>query len=219
MVCKRQPSSQLPPKVRHTAAAVIRGRGAEMQVASVLGTTSRRAVLGIIASAPLVGMAGAELTIAIGPPVETTILRRTREGRQLSRTRYHTAESFFAPIEAGFLSFQSDLLYQTGIALQLALSSHLLDIGFDDAWCAHNIGLHVDRSLTYANATGLGHECPELARLAEFLSPYGRWRNPYFVMRKTPCPFSCERIRELTRELLDQVREVTGHPQPRERRG
>lgn len=102
--------------------------------------------------------------------------------------------------------------------LQLALSSHLLDVGFDDAWCAQNIGLHVDRSLTYASATGLGHECPELARLAEFLSPYGRWRNPDDAMRKTPCPFSYERVCGLTRELLDRVRAVTGQPRPRARR-
>lgn len=219
MACKHQPLSQLSPTVRDLAATVIRGRGAEMEVADVRCTTSRRTLLGIIALAPLVGAASAEFGVAVRPAVETMAVRRTREGRQLSRTRYHTAESFFVRIEAGFLSCQSDLLYQTGIVLQLALSSHLLDIGFDDAWCARNIGLFVNKSLAQANATGLGHECPELARLADFLSPYGRWRNPDVPIRKTPCPFSDEWISGLTRELLDRVREVTGHPRPRSHRG
>lgn len=200
-------------------AAAIRDRGSQAQLFDARSATSRRALLGIIASAPLVGAAGAELSIAVRPAVEPMALRRTREGRQLSRIRYHTAESFFAPIEAGALSCTSDLLYQCGIVLQLALSSHLLDVGFDDAWCARNIGLHVDKSLTHANATGLGQQCPELARLAEFLSPYGRWRNPDVSARANPCPFSHERICELARELLERVREVTGHPRLRTRRG
>lgn len=180
--------------------------------------TSRRAFLGVLGSTPLLGLAGrdpAREAPAIAIADQSVPLRRTSEGRELSRVRYHNAESFFAPIGAGLLSCQSDLLYQTGIVLQLALSSHLLDVGFEDARCAQNIGLHVDRSLTYANATGLGHECPELARLVMFLSPYGRWRNPGVGTRANACPFSHERVCKLTRALLERVREVTGYPRPR----
>lgn len=185
-----------------------------------IGGTTRRALLGLIPAVPLAGLACAELAStapSAGIVDQPIMLHRTRQGRQLSRVRYRTAESFFAGIGAGILSCQSDLLYQAGIVLQLGLSSHLLDVGFDDTWCAQNIGLYVNRSLVYANATGLAHECPELARLAEFLSPYGRWRNPDVATHATRCPFSHERIRELARDLLDRVREVTGHTRPRTR--
>lgn len=180
--------------------------------------TSRRAFLGVLGSAPLLGLAGGEPALAATSTAiasQSVPLRRARDARKLSRVRYQNAESFFASIESGFLTRQSDLLYQTGIALQLALSAHLLDIGFADMWCARNIGLHVDKSLGWANATGLGHDDPDLNRLAEFLSPYGRWRNADASAAPERCPFSYEQICGLTRELLERVREVTGHSRPR----
>jgi hypothetical protein len=202
-------------------AAAIRDRGVTAQFAEAHGFTSRRGLLGALAVAPLAALSTAEVDhfgALIGVPNELVPLRRTREGRRLSRIRYHNAESFFAPVEQGFLSRQSDRLYQVGITLQLALSSHLLDVGFDDAWCAKNIGLHVNRSLEHANATRLGHDCPELTRLAEMLSPYGRLRDADVSRASSPWPFSNELICRLTRELLERVREVTGHSRPRRRR-
>src|SRR3546814_2156629 len=66
------------------------------------------------------------------PPLDRAApdVSRTREGRLLSRSRYRNAESFFLAI--GELRFPDtgDLLYQTGIVAQMALSSHLLDVGF-----------------------------------------------------------------------------------------
>lgn len=183
-----------------------------------LGATSRRSMLGAFAAAPLAAWSTAQpvqFEIPIGVPNGFVLLRRTREGRLLSRVRYHRAESFFVPIKRGFPFRRSDQLYQIGIVLQLALSAHLLDVGFDDAWCVRNIGLYLSRSLEHANATGLGHDCPELKRLAEFLSPYGRWRNPDASAAADACPFSLDRICRLTRELLERVREVTGHSRPR----
>jgi hypothetical protein len=56
-----------------------------------------------------------------------------------------------------------------------------------------------------------------LKGLAEFLSPYGRWRNPDGSAAANTCPFSHEQMCGLTRELLDRVREVTGHSRPRGR--
>ena len=79
-------------------------------------------------------------------------LLRTREGRDLSRARYQRAKEFQRSLEPGAPGEWTDFLYCTGIVVQLALSCHLLDVGFPDAWCARHIGLHVDRSLAYANA-------------------------------------------------------------------
>lgn len=196
----------------------IREGGAEARLVEVRSSTSRRDLLGALAVAPLAALSTAEagrFGVLVGVPSGLVPLRRTREGRQLSRIRYHNAESFFAPVEQGVLSRQNDALYHVGITLQLAFSAHLLDVGFDDAWCANNIGLYVNKSLEHANATGLGHDCSELKRLADVLSPYGRLRNADVSTASSPCPFSNEQICRLTRELLERVREVTGHSRPR----
>ena len=93
-------------------------------------------------------------------------LQRTREGRNLSRERYRRAEEFMPSLAPEAPGDWPDFLYSTGIVAQLALSSHLLDVGFPDTWCARYVGLHIDRSLAYANASGFGYECAETARLA-----------------------------------------------------
>ena len=141
--------------------------------------------------------------------------RRTREGRVLSLSRYRNAESFFAEIEEMRFTDPGDLLYQAGIVAQMAFSSHLLDVGFDDQWCARSIGLHIGKALTYANATGLNYQSPELERLALVLSPYSKWRNPGVDRSRPPIPTSLRNIPLLLRDLLDHVRGVTGHPSPR----
>jgi hypothetical protein len=204
--------------MRIAGVAAIRAGGAEAQLVDVGGSTSRRDLLGALAVAPLAAFSTADVGrfgVPIGVSSELVALRRTREGRNLSRVRYRNAESFFAPVEQGFLSRQTDQLYHTGIALQLALSSHLLDVGFDDEWCARSIGLYVTKSLACANATGLGHDYPELRQLAEILSPYGRWRNAEVTGSAHPCPFSHEQVCGITRDLIERVREVTGHSRPR----
>jgi len=140
---------------------------------------------------------------------------RTREGRLLSRCRYRNAESFFLAIGERLFSDTSDLLYQTGIVAQLALTSHLLDVGFDDRWCARHIGLHIDKALAYANATGLNYRSPALEQLAPVLSPYSVWRNPDLDGSRPPVPAPLPDIPPLLRDLLDHVRGVTGHTRPR----
>jgi hypothetical protein len=217
MVAKQQfPPASLE-KTRIPSGA-IREPHAGTQTVQARGSTSRRDILGALAAAPLAAVSAAEGGRFGGPPAvarELVSFRRSREGRHLSRVRYHRAESFFAPVEQGFPEGTNDRLYQVGIVLQLALSSHLLDVGFSDAWCAQTIGLYVNRSLERANATGLGHDCPDLKSLAEFLSPYGRWRNADVRTSADVCTFSHERICRLTRDVLERVREVTGHPRPR----
>lgn len=140
-------------------------------------------------------------------------LLRTRAGRSLSRERYRRAEAFMLTIAPGTSGDWPDYLYQAGIVAQLALSSHLLDVGFPDNWCASHIGLKVDRSLAYANATGLGYECEKTDRLAQVLTPYWKWNRRALV--DTPCPdddgFTPDQVSILLRALLDHVKHVTGH--------
>ena len=146
------------------------------------------------------------------------VLERSRARRALSDTRYRNAESFLLAIEERLFSDTSDLLYQTGIVVQLALTSHLLDVGFDDRWCARHIGLHIDKALAYANATGLNYQSAALERLAPVLSPYNVWRNPDLDGSQPPVPNSLPDIPALLREMLDHVRGVTGHACPRRRK-
>jgi len=112
-----------------------------------------------------------------------------------------------------------DFLYSTGIVAQLALSSHLLDVGFPDTWCARYVSLHIDRSLAYANASGFGYECAETARLAAVLSPYWKWNHRHLVDRPHPKDggFTSDQVRTLLRALMDHVGHVTGHGQSRRR--
>jgi hypothetical protein len=222
MVAKHHSGSALSSTMPIPGGAAIRDRGGEAQLVEVRSSTSRRDLLGALAVAPLAALSTGEVGhfgMPIGVPSEIVPLRRTREGRHLSRIRYHNAEGFFAPVERGFLLGQNDELYHVGITLQLALSSHLLDVGFDDAWCAKNIGLYINRSLEHANATGLGHDCSELKRLGDILSPYGRLRDADVSVASSLCPFSNEQICRLTRDLLQRVRDVTGHSRPRRCRG
>ncbi|HEX8055645.1 MAG TPA: hypothetical protein VF481_03205 [Novosphingobium sp.] len=117
------------------------------------------------------------------------------------------------PLEPEYPGDWPEYLYGSGIVAQLALSSHLLDVGFPDDWCARYIGLFVARSLAYANATGLGLDCSETARLAEVISPYSKWNSCSLAEGKRPNDggFTPEQIRELLEVLLHHVGQVTGH--------
>ncbi|MEO9129705.1 MAG: hypothetical protein ABI240_00705 [Sphingomonas sp.] len=189
---------------------------------SVGAGTSRRALLRALGTTPIAASAavtspwGAALAALHAEHAdEPAFLCRSREGRSLSRFRYHRAESFFQTIEAGILTSNDEILYYSGIVAQLALSGHLLDIGFEDEWCACHIGLRVAKGLAYANATGLGHACPDMARLAAVLTPYWKWRQPRW---DEPMPadggFTAEEVHPLLRALLNRVHEATGHRRP-----
>ena len=141
-------------------------------------------------------------------------LERTPQGRQLSRSRYHNAECFFRLRHSSSRAVDADDLYSSGIVIQLGLSAHLLDVGFDDQWCALNIGLHVSRSLAFANATGFHFDAPDFELLAALLSPYGKWRHG-LNFSEADFPFTAGEIGTLVRLLLDRVHAITGHPRPR----
>ncbi len=183
-------------------------------------TTSRRTMLGALA---LTAVAAAPSCVeGFGDcrgEKKLPVLQRTRAGRNLSRARYLNAERFFATLSDRVPMRKNDLLYQAGIVAQLGLSAHLLDVGFSDAWCAKHIGLHVSKSLRYANASGFGHSCYNTDRLANVLSPYGQWRNPAWdCAPPSDGEFTLELIVPLLRQLLDRVGEVTGHCRPRNER-
>lgn len=188
------------------------------------GSASRRSFLKAIAAVPIVGRSAAlpaQSSLAINAaallskPELPTNLSRSQEGRRGSRFRYHNAESFFLGVERDIVQDERDRLYRIGIVLQLGLSSHLFDVGFTDQWCCRNIGLHISRSLAFANATGFGFERPEFDLLAAILSPYSRWRYPGPDERIADVPFTPVQLRAHTRALLDHVHRVTGHPRPR----
>ena len=187
-------------------------------------TTSRRALLRALTAAPVV---------AVSMPVpspwshalaslhqdyrdEPVTIMRTKEGRALSRRRYHVAEGFLPDRESATSASWHNHLYRAGITAQLALSSHLLDVGFPDDWNARHIGLRVAKSLAYANATGFGHECPDMARLAGVLTPYWKWNQVRLFGEPEPDDggFTVVQVRLLLRTLLDRVHDLTGHPRP-----
>ncbi|MGH6616714.1 hypothetical protein [Sphingomonas sp.] len=190
-----------------------------------IGGTSRRALLSrlvaIPVAVPAIASPWTEALAALHERYEDApaLLRRSREGRSLSRDRYHCAEISFSPIEAGFFSdlrYVRETLHQAGGIAKLALCAHLLDVGFPDAWNAEHIRQDIAKALAYANTTGFGHVCPDLARLAVILSPYWKWGYPHLI-GDPPMDdggFTPDQVRPLIRTLLDRVHDVTGHPRP-----
>lgn len=150
---------------------------------------------------------------------EPVRLLRTKQGRSLSRDRYKRAEQFAAMLSPDAPFDWPDFLYSTGIVVQLALSSHLLDVGFPDSWCARYISLHVDRSLAYANVTAFGYDCPETARLMQVLAPYWKWNRRNLMDGQHPDDggFTPDEVRALVAALLGHVCQVTGHARSRQR--
>jgi hypothetical protein len=141
-------------------------------------------------------------------------LRRSRESRDLSRDLFQSAEIAFAGIDAGFFRRHiRTTLHQAGAVAKLALCACLLDVGFSDAWNAEHIRQDIAKALAYANATGFGLDCPDMARLAAILTPYWKWGYPHLI-GDPPMDdggFSPEQVCLLIRALLDRVHDVTGH--------
>ncbi|PZU07384.1 MAG: hypothetical protein DI606_16610 [Sphingobium sp.] len=146
-------------------------------------------------------------------------LLRTREGRALSLERYLRAGEFMGSLTSGMADDTAYFFYSAGIVAQLAMSSHLLDVGFPDMWCAKYIGLHVDRSLAYANATAFGYENAATEQLMAILSPYWKWNSLSRAQGIKPDDggFGSDEVREIISALVDHVAEVTGHTCPARR--
>lgn len=138
-------------------------------------------------------------------------LARSKQARRLSGSRYRNAEAFYSAIDRPGKIGGHDLLYQAGIVAQLALNSHLLDVGFDERWCARQVGFDVHLALSLANSTGFDHQCQSFGELAAILSPYSKWRNPNYWGERTRLPDVMPDVASLLRSLLNHTREVTGH--------
>ncbi len=183
-------------------------------------STSRRALLRGLTVAPVVASAivspwaKAVASLYRHYDDEPTTLIRTKEGRALSGDRYHSAEISFWAFEAGFFAGSTRVtLHQAGGVAKLALCAHLLDVGFPDDWNAAHIRQDIAKALAYANATGFGHDCPDMARLATILTPYWKWGYPHLI-GDPPMDdggFTPDRVRPLIRVLLDRLADVTGH--------
>lgn len=177
---------------------------------------SRRGLLSSLAAMPIAFSSSSTSQFAHPSDAEErpAKLERTLQNRQLSRVRYHNAEGFFRSPSPFGEELDGDRIYSIGIVIQLGLSAHLLDVGFDDQWCARHIGLHVSRSLSLANETGLSFNPAGFELLTALLSPYGKWRDaPRTAV--LDFPFTDREVGSLVRLMLDRVRDVTGHPRPR----
>ncbi|KEZ21173.1 hypothetical protein CP98_00623 [Sphingobium yanoikuyae] len=152
---------------------------------------------------------------------EPAMMERTKEGRSISRFRYHNAERWMTTLAADFLTeprFAQEALHRAGFVTQQALCAYLLDIGFSDAWNARHIKQDIAKALAYANACGFGHGCPDMTRLAVILSPYWKWGYHYDDWeedRPRTGGFIPATITPLVRALVDRVHDVTGHPRPK----
>ncbi|WP_404478994.1 hypothetical protein [Novosphingobium sp. BL-52-GroH] len=191
---------------------------------SISGAASRRSLLQVLAFGAISLPTAASRPETTLQPVfslhedDRTSLIRTKAGRALSRHRYKSAEIAFAPLEAGaFGSNTRVTLHQSGAVLILATSAYLLDVGFPDEWNASFLKQDITKALAYANATGLGHDCPNMAALSIILSPYWKWGYPHLI-GDPPMDaggFTPDRVRPLVRAMLDRVADVTGHRRPK----
>ena len=99
-------------------------------------TTSRRALLGALTTAPIV----IRPVKAVVSPWQSALVdlhevydheqarpRRTKAGRSLSRFRYHNAERFYIKVGAPYARTGEPLMYASGIVVQLALRGRYIE--------------------------------------------------------------------------------------------
>ncbi|WP_010337701.1 hypothetical protein [Sphingobium yanoikuyae] len=189
--------------------------------------TSRRALLRGLAVAPvampMIASPWGDALAALHRRYEDepAKLMRTKDGRSISRFRYHNAERrwMLTDIVAFPESrFTNPALHFAGFVCQQALCAYLLDVGFADEWNAQHIKQDIAKALAYANACGFGHDCADMARLTVVLSPYWKWGYHYDVWeedRPQTGGFIPATIKPLVRALVDRVHDVTGHSRPK----
>src|SRR3546814_14365744 len=121
---------------RHTRCALVTG---VQTCALPILVTSRRDLLGALAATS----AGAAAVPTICRPLdrefdawgdEPVALKRTEDGRRLSRFRYHNAEVFFAGVEMGFRRARSNLFYHVGLVMQLGSEERRVGKEWRSTW-------------------------------------------------------------------------------------
>lgn len=130
--------------------------------------------------------------------------------RALSVALYGNARCFFASLGEGpmpTLAGINDAAY----AVEFALKSYLLHVGFADDWNRINIGHDLERALAYANDAGLGHAPPELQRLIAPLGRYHAGGRRLALAQQVETAMSQREMGDTVRRLLDHVGEATGY--------
>lgn len=130
--------------------------------------------------------------------------------RALSVALYRNARSFFASLGEGpmpTLAGINDAAY----AVEFALKSYLLHVGFADDWNRINIGLDLEKALSYANDAGLGHAPSDLRRLVGPLGRYHGGGRRLALAKQVEAAVSQREMGATVRHLLDHVGEVTGY--------
>ena len=143
---------------------------------------------------------------------EPLTVQRTAWKRALGEVRFRNAIASLEAIDPDADNVTSTLYYGAGVAAQMGLTAYLLDRGFDDHWCARNVGLRITTALDWANATGLNHANPSICRLATVLTPYWKWGrfwNSDFI-RSADCGFKPGEIHTIIDNLLDRIGTATG---------
>ena len=130
--------------------------------------------------------------------------------RTLSVALYRNARSFFASLGEGpmpTLAGINDAAY----AVEFALKSYLLHVGFADDWNRINIGHDLEKALSKADDAGLGHAPPDLQRLVVPLGRYHGGGRRLALARQVEAAVSQREMSATIRRLLDHVGEATGY--------
>lgn len=143
---------------------------------------------------------------------EPLTVQRTAYKRALGEVRFRNAVASLEAIDPDADHINSMLCYGAGVAAQMGLTAYLLDRGFDDHWCARNVGLRITAALDWANAAGLNHANPSICQLAIVLTPYWKWRRFWNseILRSADCGFKPGEVRAIIDNLLDHICTATG---------
>lgn len=143
---------------------------------------------------------------------EPLTVQRTAYKRALGEIRFRNAIASLEAIDPDTDRIDPTLYYGAGVAAQMGLTAFLLDRGYDDHWCARNVGLRITTALDWANAAGLNHANPSICRLAIVLTPYWKWRRFWHsrFLRGADCGFKPGEVHTIIDNLLDHICTATG---------
>lgn len=136
--------------------------------------------------------------IGAGAPIAVRS-RRESEANEEAMWRLQNAHEFF--LGAASLR-RADLLYQLGIASQLALTACLVATGWSDDDCRRFVGQDVGKAYFLAKTGGFEFHSESFARMIPLLSGYGRWRSPATVDARELCAIDDNEVKAALAHLL-----------------
>lgn len=161
-----------------------------------LPVISRRAVLGLGASAAL--------TCGLGP-------RGSASGGQpvLALGFFRNATGFYRSAASARAVSQDLAFYSLAIAIELSLKAHLLHVGVSDDWNRVHIGHDLRLALGCSRRAGFHKEPEGLSVLVADLTPlykrYGFGREPGVSEVSVPLQAACELTHGLLCGVADQI--------------